>query len=156
SRILGNQVARALRVTCHMALLMAAIAAILIAAGCAKVSGIGVTTLKSSNLPDLQTYLLNHAPDVDRFGARGPFTVAIQTDYGIRGSATEGVLADRYLSAPAGKAPLIIFMHGYDNYKETHAYQAFHVASWGMHGLAVQLPNTGPWSANGRTLARLV
>ena len=25
-----------------------------------------------------------------------------------------------------------------------------------MHSLSVQLPNTGPWSANGRTLARLV
>jgi pimeloyl-ACP methyl ester carboxylesterase len=31
-----------------------------------------------------------------------------------------------------------------------------HVASWGMHSLAVQLPNKGNWSNNGKTLARLV
>ncbi len=65
-------------------------------------------------------------------------------------------MADRYLSASGDKAPLVIFLHGHDNTKEDHAYQAFHVASWGMHSLSVQLPNTGPWSANGRTLARLV
>jgi pimeloyl-ACP methyl ester carboxylesterase len=61
-----------------------------------------------------------------------------------------------YLSAPAEKAPLVILLHGHDNSKEDHAYQAFHLATWGIHSLAVQLPNTGPWIANGRTLARIV
>jgi len=143
------------RITCHVSRLLAVVC-ILLAAGCAKVSGIGVTTLKSANLPDLQGYLLSHKPDVDRFGSRGPFGVTIETDHVLRVSATEGVIADRYLSAPAEKAPLVVFVHGYDNFKETHAYQAFHVASWGMHAVSVQLPNTGPWSANGRTLAWLV
>jgi pimeloyl-ACP methyl ester carboxylesterase len=31
-----------------------------------------------------------------------------------------------------------------------------HLASWGMHGLALDLPKRGPWIANGRTLAKLV
>jgi pimeloyl-ACP methyl ester carboxylesterase len=31
-----------------------------------------------------------------------------------------------------------------------------HVASWGMHGMALQLPNQGPWITNGKTLASLV
>jgi len=31
-----------------------------------------------------------------------------------------------------------------------------HLASWGMHGMALDLPNRGPWIANGRTLAKLV
>jgi pimeloyl-ACP methyl ester carboxylesterase len=31
-----------------------------------------------------------------------------------------------------------------------------HLASWGMHGMALQLPNQGPWVANGKTLASLV
>jgi pimeloyl-ACP methyl ester carboxylesterase len=31
-----------------------------------------------------------------------------------------------------------------------------HLASWGMHGMAVDLPKRGPWIANGRTLAKLV
>jgi dienelactone hydrolase len=30
------------------------------------------------------------------------------------------------------------------------------LASWGMHGLAIDLPNRGPWIANGRSLAKLV
>jgi pimeloyl-ACP methyl ester carboxylesterase len=47
-------------------------------------------------------------------------------------------------------------VHGHDNSKEDHAYQAFHLATWGIHSLAVTLPNQGPWTANGRTLARIV
>lgn len=128
----------------------------MLAGGCAKMSGIGVTSLKSVNLSELEGYLLAHKPDLDRFRLRGPFAVAIQLDHEIRVSAAEHVIADRYLSASGGKAPLVIFLHGFDNSKEDHAYQAFHVASWGMHSLSVQLPNAGPWSANGRTLARLV
>jgi dienelactone hydrolase len=31
-----------------------------------------------------------------------------------------------------------------------------HLASWGMNALTVQLPNQGPWTENGRTLAKLV
>jgi pimeloyl-ACP methyl ester carboxylesterase len=30
-----------------------------------------------------------------------------------------------------------------------------HLASWGMHGMALDLPKRGPWIANGRTLAKL-
>ena len=54
------------------------------------------------------------------------------------------------------KRPLVIFLHGYGNTKEAHTFQAMHLASWGMHSLAVQLPNTGPWIRNGRTLAKIV
>jgi hypothetical protein len=54
------------------------------------------------------------------------------------------------------KAPLVIVLHGYDNAKEDHAFQAMHLASWGMHSLALNLPKRGPWIANGRTLAALV
>jgi pimeloyl-ACP methyl ester carboxylesterase len=31
-----------------------------------------------------------------------------------------------------------------------------HLASWGMHGLALDLPKGGPWIANGRILAKLI
>ena len=66
------------------------------------------------------------------------------------------VTADLYLCAAASKAPLVIVLHGSNNSKEDHAFQAMHLASWGMHGLALDLPKGGPWIANGRTLARLV
>ena len=71
-------------------------------------------------------------------------------------SATERVAGDLYLSTSPGKLPLVILMHGYDNSKADHAYQAFHVASWGMHSLAVSLPNRARWQGNGRSLAALV
>jgi pimeloyl-ACP methyl ester carboxylesterase len=71
-------------------------------------------------------------------------------------SNTDRFEADLFLSAPAEKAPLVIFVHGYESSKEAHANQAMHVASWGMHSLSVQLPKRGPWDANGRALARIV
>ena len=66
------------------------------------------------------------------------------------------VKADLYLCAADSKAPLVIVLHGHNNSKEDHAFQAMHLASWGMHGLALDLPKGGPWIANGRTLAKLV
>jgi pimeloyl-ACP methyl ester carboxylesterase len=124
--------------------------------GCARGPAIGVTSIRATTLTELQGYLLDHDPDVDQFRLRGPFSVTEQKDREIRLSPTERLSADLYLSASRAKAPLVIFLHGYDNSKEDHGYQAMHVATWGMHGLALQLPNHGPWRANGRTLARLV
>ena len=77
-------------------------------------------------------------------------------NYELRLSTTERINTDLFLSAPAEKAPLVIFLHGYDSSKEDHTYQAMHVASWGMHCLALQLPNNGPWVSNGKTLAKIV
>ncbi len=116
----------------------------------------GITTLKPATLSELQGYLLNHKADLDQFRLRGPFDVDVQKDYEVRLSDTERIEADLYLSAPAEKAPLVILLHGYENSKEDHAYQAMHLATWGMHSLVVQLPNKGPWVANGRTLIRIV
>jgi pimeloyl-ACP methyl ester carboxylesterase len=127
-----------------------------LAGGCARQPVIGVTSLKVATLAELQGYLLEHEPDLDQFRSRGPFAVAERKNHEIRLSATERVSADLYLSAPAEKASLVIILHGHDNSKEHHAYQAMHVASWGMHALTLQLPNSGPWVANGRILARLV
>jgi pimeloyl-ACP methyl ester carboxylesterase len=87
---------------------------------------------------------------------RGPFAVTVKEDFELRLSPKERIAADLFLAAPAGKAPLVILLHGYGNSKKDHAYQAMHLATWGMHSLTVQLPNKGPWFGNGRTLARLV
>lgn len=135
---------------------VAGIALALVVAGCARGPDLGITTLKPPTLAALQSHLLNNKADVDQFRLRGPFAVTADTNHEIRLSATERIDTDLFLAAPAGKAPLVIFMHGYANTKASHTYQAMHVASWGMHSLAVQLPNTGSWSTNGKTLARLV
>ena len=135
---------------------LAGILLALVMAGCARGPDLGITTLKPPTLGALQNHLLTHQADVDQFRLRGPFAVTVDTNHEIRVSAGENIDADLFLAAPAGKAPLVIFMHGYANSKASHTYQAMHVASWGMHSLAVQLPNTGAWSANGKTLAKLV
>ena len=137
-------------------ILLFAIAWLALASGCARLPVTGITSLKPATLSELQGYLLNHKADVDQFRLRGPFDVATHQDHELRLSATERIDADLYLSAPAEKAPLVILLHGDDSSKEDHAYQALHLATWGMHSLAVQLPKDGPWVGNGRTLARIV
>lgn len=74
----------------------------------------------------------------------------------IRAASDSTVEADLYLCAAASKAPLVVVLHGQDNSKEDHAFQAMHLASWGMHSMALNLPNRGPWIVNGKTLAQLV
>ena len=115
-----------------------------------------VTPIKAANPVDLQRYLLSHKPDVEQFRLRGPFAISERRDMEIPLSADLTVEADLYLCVAARKAPLVIVLHGYDNSKADHAFQAMHLASWGMHGIALSLPKHGPWIANGRILARLV
>ena len=61
-----------------------------------------------------------------------------------------------YLSSHGEKAPLAIFLHGYDSSKQDHSYQAMHLASWGVNSLVLDLRARAAWVNNGRLLARLV
>ncbi len=115
-----------------------------------------VTPIKAANPAELQRYLLSRQPDVAQFRFRGPFAIVERRDLEIPLDSDLTVEADLYLCAAASKAPLVIVLHGNNNSKEDHAFQAMHLASWGMHGLALDLPKRGPWIANGRTLAKLV
>src|ERR1051325_10951095 len=115
-----------------------------------------VTRIKAANPAELQQYLLSRQPDVAQFRLRGPFAATERRDLEIPVIPGLTVEADLYLCAAAQKAPLVIVLHGHNNSKEDHAFQAMHLASWGMHSLALDLPKRGPWIANGRTLAQLV
>jgi pimeloyl-ACP methyl ester carboxylesterase len=115
-----------------------------------------VTPIKAANPAELQRYLLSRKPDVAQFRFRGPFAIVERRDLEIPLDSDLTVEADLYLCAAASKAPLVIVLHGHNNSKEDHAFQAMHLASWGMHGLALDLPKDGPWIGNGRTLAKLV
>lgn len=141
------------RVKCRILL---AIAWLALAGGCARLPATGVTPLTPATSSELRNYLLNHTADVDQFRLRGPFEVALRQDFELRLSDKERIDAGLYLSSPKEKAPLVILLHGYGNTKDDHAYQAYHLATWGIHSLAVTLPNKGPWIVNGRTLARIV
>ncbi|MGZ9257437.1 MAG: hypothetical protein ACXW50_23670, partial [Candidatus Binatia bacterium] len=92
-----------------------------------------VTTIKAANPAELQRHLLSRKPDVAQFRLRGPFDVTERRELEIRLAAGLTVEADLYLCAAASKAPLVIVLHGLDNSKEDHAFQAMHLASWGMH-----------------------
>jgi predicted esterase len=133
-----------------------AVVCLALVSSCTRVPPLYEASLKARNLTELQDFLLNHETDLELFRLHGPFSVAIQEDRELRLSSTERIDTDLFLAAPAGKAPLVIFMHGYGSSKRAHANQAMHVASWGMHSLTLQLPNKGPWIGNGRTLARIV
>jgi pimeloyl-ACP methyl ester carboxylesterase len=128
---------------------------LMLAAGCTRMPVSDRAPIKASSVAELQGYLLSHKADLDLFRLRGPFAVTEHTNHELRLSNTERIRADLYLSATPGKVPLLIFLHGYDSSKEAHAYQAMHAASWGMHAVTVQLAKQGPWSTNGRTLARI-
>src|SRR5687768_5310637 len=125
--------------------------------GCARrFPAVEVTPIKAANPAELQRDILSRKPDVAQFRLRGPFAVIERRDLEISLVSGPTVEADLYLCEPAGKSPLVIVLHGYDNAKEDHAFQAMHLASWGMHSLAINLPNHGPWIANGKTAAKLV
>src|SRR5262245_63895925 len=114
------------------------------------------TPIKVADPAELQRFLLSRKPDVTQFRLRGPFAVIERRDLEISVSPDLTVEADLYLCAATRKTPLVIVLHGLNNSKNDHAFQAKHLASWGMHGMAVDLPNHGPWITNGRILARLV
>jgi pimeloyl-ACP methyl ester carboxylesterase len=115
-----------------------------------------VTKIKASNPADLQQYLVTRKPDVALFKLRGPFTVAEPKELEIPLAAGVTIDAEFYQCTAALRAPLAILVHGHENSKADHVFQAMHLASWGMHSVAIDLPNRGPWIGNGRTLARLV
>jgi predicted alpha/beta hydrolase family esterase len=135
-------------------LLIAAFVAVI--GGCARMPSTAVTPIKVASQSELEKYLLARKPDLDQFRNRGPFEVEVREDVEIVLSAKERYKADLYLASPKEKAPLVILMHGYDNSKDDHAYQAMHLATWGMHALAVSLPNRARWQGNGRSLVALV
>jgi len=115
-----------------------------------------VTSIRVANPAELQRYLLSRKPDVAQLRFRGPFAIVERRDLEIPLDSDLTVKADLYLCAAASRAPLVIVLHGNNNSKEDHAFQAMHLASWGMHGLALDLPKRGPWIGNGKTLAKLV
>jgi hypothetical protein len=133
------------------------VALLALTAGCGRqLPATAVTKIKARTPAELQKILLARKPDVAEFRARGPFAVTEREDLEIPLLSGLAVEANLYLCAAARKAPLVIVVHGHGNSKDDHTFQAMHVASWGMHGLAISLPNYGPWIANGRTLTALV
>ena len=113
------------------------------------------TPLQPASFDDLARQYRSAPVDVDAFRVRGPFAVTTQPNVPLRLNLSQQLTGDLYLAGAPDKAPLVILVHGYGNTRAHHAAQAQHLASWGVHSLALQVPNKGPWVANGRMLARL-
>lgn len=128
----------------------------LLLASCARLPQINTTPLQPETLGKLQQHLLDHSPDVDQFRLRGPFEVTQAEDIELDATSSVRIVGDMFLSSAKQRAPLVILLHGYGNSRAEHAYQAYHLATWGLHSLTLDLPNEGPWIDHGKTLARLI
>ena len=137
-------------------LLLAAIAWLAVTTPCIAVADAIPAAPKPASSLQLRNYLVSHKADLEQFRSRGPFAAAMQPNRELSLSASERIAGDLFLSLGAGKAPLVIFIHGNGSSKEAHTRQAMHLASWGMHCLAVQMPGDGRWTSKGTTLARIV
>jgi dienelactone hydrolase len=136
---------------------LAVLAALAILSGCSRQTPVtGTTTLKAANPSELQSYLLARKPELEVFRLRGPFRITPLKDVELRIASQGAIKADLYLCATTEKVPLVIVLHGHGNSKDDHIFHALHVATWGMHAIAIDLPNQGGWIAHGRTLTRLV
>lgn len=129
---------------------------LLVVGGCARLATVDRTALKAQSLSELESQLQNRRAELDLFRLMGPFFVARQNNIALSISTYPPVSADLYLASHKAPAPLVIFLHGLNNYKESHAVQAMHIASWGLHCLTLQLPNNGPWVDNGKILGKVV
>ena len=128
----------------------------IVMASCARLPEIRTTPLKTETLGKLQQHLLDHSPDVDQFRLRGPLEVTQQEEIELDSGPGGRIVGDLFLSSAKERAPLIVLLHGHGNTRVDHAYQAYHLATWGLHSLTVDLPNEGPWIDHGKTLARLI
>ena len=105
---------------------------------------------------ELRTELLRREPELALFEQAGPFKVEVRENVAIRLPGSVTLIVDVARPLRASKAPLVIIAHGNHSHKEAHRYQAERLASFGMYVVAVQLPNTDQWVANGRLVGRLV
>lgn len=136
--------------------LLFAITCIALLGSCAGRPDTGITSLRATSLVELQVRLQAAKPDVNQFRVRGPFAVTEKFNHAIRLTDSERIASDLFVPEHTGRAPLVILLHGAGNTREDHGYQAFHLATWGLYSLSLDLPNKGPWIRNGNTLARIV
>lgn len=141
--------------TWRHALLIAGLIMLAVLGGCAKKPPTGLTDLKANSYGELERYLLSQPSNIDTFKVRGPFSVDTRENHELKLPAGDLIKGDLYLAEHGNKAPLIILLHGYGNSKSDHGYQAMHLATWGLHALALDLPKEGPWADNGRMLAQV-
>ena len=104
---------------------------------------------------DLKSVVFQNKHNPDVFLNKGPFTFKVYEDFSMSLDPLKSIETDLYLSANP-RAGLVIFIHGNTYNRKAHKKQAEHLASWGLNGLVVDLPNRNHWIENGKSVARLV
>jgi pimeloyl-ACP methyl ester carboxylesterase len=124
-------------------------------AGCATTER-DKSAISEESWSDVVKEVETKAKSPDLFGKPGPFEAREIRDYQLPLSPTNKVLVDLFIPKLKDKSPLVIMVHGNKFNKLVHGSQCRHLASWGFHCLAVQVPNEGQWLTNGKTIENLV
>lgn len=111
---------------------------------------------RPQSFKEMKLDLMKFDPTLSEFEGEGPFSYELQENVAFDLGSKGLVIADVVVAGGAGKAPLVILVHGNHSAKEAHRYQAEHLASYGMHAVVVQLKNRAQWMKNGRIIAALV
>jgi dienelactone hydrolase len=145
---------RALRAVLRMLLALLATSAI---AGCTSARhGSDPFDVAPISFRELGDTLKGRDPSLRIFERPGPFTYQVKENVAFRVDDDTTIVGDVVLPDHRAPAPLVIMSHGNHSRKEAHRYQAERLASFGMYVLVLQVPNTGHWIDNGRTIGRLV
>lgn len=105
---------------------------------------------------DLRLEMLKARCDIRRFLARGPVKTDLRSNLSLAIEPGVSVVFDHVAPRGIGPAPLVILVHGNRSRKEAHRHQAELLASFGMHALALDVPNRGQWLVNGGLIKRFV
>lgn len=105
---------------------------------------------------DVRQELGVRKPTLDSFTSNGPLRTRILENQSVAVAGGETVVFDEATPFNDMPAPLVVLVHGNRSRKEAHRNQLAHLASFGMHAVALQLPNTDRWLANGRTIRRFI
>lgn len=93
---------------------------------------------------------------LELFARPGPLEARLLENRSITLNGHEALVFDEAVPGSATPSPLVILVHGNRSHKEAHRRQITHLSTYGLHALAIQLPNTDRWLANGDKIRSLV
>lgn len=105
---------------------------------------------------DLRGELLQAKGDLETFRHDGPVHVDLQRNVALKLASGRTLIFDNVIPRSASPTPLVILVHGNHSRKEAHRYQAIRLASFGMHAVALEVPNRDQWITNGNLIAAFV
>ena len=100
--------------------------------------------------------LLSSKGTLESFAETGPIKFDLQRNVVVQLRRGRSVVLDNIIPRSASPTPLVILVHGNRSRKEAHRHQAELLASYGIHALALDVPNRNQWLANSVLVKELV